>query len=58
MAEKKEIRRLRKEFEKMIKQVGIDNLTDPELLAKEKELEELVYEAQREYRQMYQKSKV
>lgn len=58
MAEKKEIRRLRKEFEKMIKQKGIDNLTDPELLAKEKELEELVYEAQREYREMYQKSKV
>jgi len=58
MTEKKEIRRLRKEFERMINQVGIDNLSDPELLAKAKELEELVYEEQKEYRRLYQKSKV
>ena len=50
MADRREIRKLKKEFEKLLKNFGTDNLSDPLIIEKSIELERELYNYFREYR--------
>ena len=52
MADRREIRRLKKEFEKLIKNIGIDNLSDPTIIEKSLELERELHSYFSEYHSM------
>lgn len=49
MTSKRKIRKMKKEFERLIKTVGIDNLALPEVIEKSLELEREMYEYYNEY---------
>ncbi len=50
MADRRKIRKMKKEFEKLVKQFGTDNLCNPTIIEKSIELERELYDCLSEYR--------
>ena len=50
MADRRKIRKMKKEFEKLVKQFGTDNLCNPTIIEKSIELERELYDYLSEYR--------
>lgn len=52
MNKRKEIRRKKKEFERLIKEVGVENISRPDIVEKAAALEEAMYEYCESFREL------